>query len=82
MKSLQFFSNFNLELLTRFVSVKNSETFEVIDNSMSTLNSLIKEEFHDEANEAELAFVWFSPESISPSFQQALNGEKYSFQKF
>lgn len=81
MKSLQFFSNFNLELLTRFVSVKNSETFEVIDNSMSTLNSLIKEEFHDEANEAELAFVWFSPESISPSFQQALNGEKYSFQK-
>ena len=81
MQSLQLFSNFNLNILKRFLSIEYSGTYEVTDNSMLSLNSFLSEDITIENDSAELAFIWFSPESISPSFQKALNGDNYSYKQ-
>ena len=67
MQSLQLFSNFNLNVLKRFLSIEYSGTYEVTDNSMLSLNSLLSEDITIENDSAELMLATLPPTTFGRS---------------
>ena len=78
MENIHLFSNFNLGIFSGLLQNQlNSDGVIFSENSLVGLEALHQYDFDKNDSSKSIAFLWFSPESISPSFNTALQNESY-----
>ena len=79
MENMHLFSNFNLGIFSGLLQNQlNSNGVICCENSLVGLEALHQYDFNQNDSSKNIAFLWFSPDSISPSFNTALQNEPYN----